>query len=195
MLNAGPNQKRRRDLEPRDFGFEPMTGEVCPDDLLATHREMKPRSNHFTRNLQRRQVAKLTPGYVTTGIPFFSMHRLIQCHLNPFANILLDDFGVDGDDTPHSKIPNYPQPNDVQGKAAFPADGSDPKTVDLIFLDFIAKKYVIPALQSLGGKYTVDDIKEYLPTSFTTNSYLPAYAKLKWQAGVPNCPVGTGVGT
>lgn len=108
--------------------------------------------------------------------------------------IILDDFGTDGDDTPHSMIPNYPQPNDIQGKGAFPADGSDPKTVDLIFLDFIATGYVIPALQSLGAKYTVEDVKEYLPVTFTTNSYLPAYAKLAWQKGVPNCPVGAGVG-
>ena len=105
-----------------------------------------------------------------------------------------DDFGTDGDDTPHLKIPNYPQPNDIQGKASFPADGSDPKTVDLVFLDFIAQGYVVPALQSLGAKYTVKDVQEYLPVTFTTNSYLPAYAKLAWQKGVPNCPVGTGVG-
>ena len=110
-------------------------------------------------------------------------------------NISLDDFGTDGDDTPHSKIPFFPQPNDVQGKAGFPTDGSDPKTVDLIFLDFIAKNFVLPAVQSLGGKYTIDDVKPYLPTTFTTNSYLPAYAKLKWQANVPNCPVGPGVGS
>lgn len=107
----------------------------------------------------------------------------------------LDDFGTDGDDTPHSKIPNFPQPNDVQANASFPMDGSDPETVDLIFLDFIAKKYVIPALQSLGGKYTEADIEEYLPTNFTTNSYLPEFAKLAWQKGVPNCTLGNGVGT
>lgn len=107
----------------------------------------------------------------------------------------LDDFGIDGDDTPHSKIPNFPQPNDVQANGSFPVDGSDPETVDLIFLDFIAKKYVIPALQSLGGNYTEADIEEYLPTNFTTNSYLPEFAKLAWQKGVPNCTFGNGVGT
>lgn len=111
-----------------------------------------------------------------------------------FAYFMPDDFGTDGDDTLHSKIPNYPQPNDIQSKASFPADGSDPKTVDFIFLDFIANNYVIPALQSLGAKYTVEDIREYLPVTFTTNSYLPLYAKLAWQKGVPNCPVGIGVG-
>ncbi len=104
-----------------------------------------------------------------------------------------DDFGSDGDDTPHSRIPEFTQPNDLQANASFPNDGL-PQTVDLIFLDFLAKKYILPALNSLGGKYTNADVKEYLPTSFTTNSVFPVYAKLKWQQNVPNCPVGTGVG-
>ena len=108
---------------------------------------------------------------------------------------ITDDFGTDGDDTIHSRIPNYPQPNDLQANASFPTDGSEPATVDLIFLDFIADEYVIPALQSVGASYTVADVSYYLPKSFTTNSYLPAYAKLAWQANVPNCPVGEGVGS
>lgn len=125
----------------------------------------------MTRNLRNRRSPALTPGYVTT-----------------------DDFGTDGDDTPHSKIPFYPQPNDVQANASFPATGL-PDTVDLVFLDFIGAKYVIPALNKVGGQYTAADIKPYLPKTFTTNSYLPEYAKRFWQAGVPNCPVGTGVGS
>lgn len=55
-------------------------------------------------------------------------------------------------------------------------------------------EYIIPALNSLGGKYTTEDVKEYLPTSFTTEDVFPAYAKKNWQAGLPNCPVGGGVG-
>ena len=104
-----------------------------------------------------------------------------------------DDFGTDGDDTIHSKIADYPQPNDLQANASFPSDGSEPETVDLIFLDFIAS-YVIPALNSVGASYTTADVSYYLPKTFTTNSYLPAYAKIAWQANVPNCPVGEGVG-
>lgn len=106
-----------------------------------------------------------------------------------------DDFGTDGDDTPHSKIPAYPQPNDLQANGSFPVDGSDPKTVDLIFIEFLTVKYIVPALQSLGAKYTVADVQDYLPVTFTSNNYLPEYAKLAWQKGVPNCPVGAGVGS
>ena len=103
-----------------------------------------------------------------------------------------DDFGTDGDDTIHSKIPSYPQPEDLQANASFPTNGPGPKTVDLIFLDYIATD-VLSALKKLGASYTVNDVQYYLPKSFTTNSYLPAYAKLAWQANVPNCPVGGSV--
>ena len=76
VLNAGPNQKRR-DLESRDFGFEPLSGEVCPDGILSPREVLKPRSTFRTRGLSRRQTAKLTPGYVTTGttpsLPSFSI--------------------------------------------------------------------------------------------------------------------------
>ena len=68
-----------------------------------------------------------------------------------------------------------------------------PATVDLVFLDYIATD-VLAALKSAGASYTAADVSYYLPKSFTTNSYLPAYAKIAWQAGVPNCPVGEGVG-
>lgn len=191
ILNAGPNQKRR-DLSTHDFGFAPLTGDACPDGTIPhDHDTLKPRSIPLTRGLHRRQSTATNPGYTTTGdFPFHSL----SSPASSCAYFVPDDFGTDGDDTPHSKIPNYPQPNDIQAKGAFPTDGSDPKAVDLVFLDFIAKDYVIPALQSLGAKYTVKDVQEYLPVTFTTNSYLPVYAKLAWQKDVPNCPVGTGVG-
>ena len=121
----------------------------------------------------RRQAVITTPGYTTK-----------------------DDFGSDGDDTVHSAIPSYKYPNYFGANANFPTDGSDPVTVDLIFLDYIVP-YVITALQKLGANYTKSDVTYYLPENFTTNSYLPAYAKIApdWQADVPNCPVGTGIGS
>ncbi|KAL8702950.1 MAG: hypothetical protein Q9201_003879 [Fulgogasparrea decipioides] len=180
ILNAGPFQKRSEDLEsqdlkPRDFNFNapliPSDACTAPDNLAHTHRLIRPRTNEpRTRNLHSRQSPALPPGYTTT-----------------------DDFGTDGDDTPHSRIPYYPQPNDVQANASFPATGV-PETVDLVFLDFIGAGYVIPALNRLGGNYSTADVSYYVDKSFTTNSYLPAYAKRFWQAGVPNCPVGQGVG-
>jgi hypothetical protein len=175
ILNAGPNQKRevipeQRVLETRDFNFSPLTGreEACLDPHLGQVSENKKRT---TRGTIRRQSTTLVPGYVTT-----------------------DDFGTDGDDTTHSKIPAYPQPNDIQANVSFPTNGSEPLKVDVVFLDFIAKGYVIPALNSVGGNYSTADLSYYVPSTFTTNSYLPAYAKLAWQKNVPNCPIGGGVG-
>ncbi|KAI4281210.1 MAG: hypothetical protein L6R38_003871 [Xanthoria sp. 2 TBL-2021] len=181
ILNAGAFQKRSvdteiRNLDTRDFNFNtpliPIDACTAPDD--QTKRGSGPRlhrrTGHLTRNPLHRRAPALNPGYVTT-----------------------DDFGTNGDDTPHSAIPFYPQPNDLQANASFPTSGL-PETVDLVFLDFIGANYVIPALTKAGGKYTKKDISYYVDKEFTTNSYLPAYAKKYWQANVPSCPVGQGVG-
>lgn len=172
-ISNAATDNSKRDLEPRDFSF-PQIGDSCVEGVtLHAHEGLKRRSSPLTRGIHRRQTSALTPGYVTT-----------------------DDFGTDGDDTPHTKIPNFPQPENFQANASFPADGSLPTKVDLIFVDFIGTSDILPALKSQGATYTAADISYYLPkATFTTNSYLPAYAKLAWQANVPNCPVGAGVGS
>jgi hypothetical protein len=119
--------------------------------------------------LLRRQSTQLFPGYTT-----------------------VDDFGTDGDDTPHTKIPNFSQPNYVQANASFPTDGSNPEAVDLVFFDFIANS-VLGALKGIGANYTIGDVLYYLPKNFTANNYLPEYARVAWQANMPNCPVGLGL--
>ena len=150
-----------------------LQADSCVDPLLAASAE----DTHEGRlgKIIRRQNTDHhhTPGYTTK-----------------------DDFGDNGDDTIHSPIPSFPQPNDLQANASFPTDGSDPDTVDLVFLDFIGS-YVLDALSKAGTHYTESDISYYVPTTFTTNDYLPAYAKMnkKWQKNVPNCPVGQGVGS
>lgn len=118
-----------------------------------------------------------------------------EIHIAPVVCLkcYADDFGTDGDDTIHSSIPFYSQPEYFQANASLPTDGSEPTAIDLIFLDFIAVD-VLAALKSAGATYTTADVAYYLPKIFTTNSYLPAYAKLAWQANVPNCPIGEGVG-
>ena len=164
-LNAGPASKFRRDLQTRDFAFS--QGDSCVDAVESPFSALIPRDVPLTQGKHRRQTTSLTPGYTTS-----------------------DDFGTDGDDTVHSKIPFFSQPEYFEGNGSFPTDGSTPATVDLVFLDFIAED-VIPVLSNLGAKYTDADISYYLPTTFTTNSYLPLYAKQAWQKNVPNCPIGT----
>lgn len=183
LLNSGPYEKRKRSVpghsqqfSPRDFTFSQAAGgEACVDASKLAHDDSlhrRSRSIPMTRGHNRLQKRTITPGYVTT-----------------------DDFGTDGDDTIHTAIPYYKTPNDFQANASFPANGSMPVTVDLIFLDFIAQD-VLVALAQTGINYTTNDVLDYMPPSFTTNSYLPAYAKTApdWQANVPNCPVGLGVG-
>ena len=179
ILNHGPHEKRstssHHQLTTREFGFGQMTGEQCVDASITAHADsLRRRANSIpmTRGKHRLQKRTITPGYTTT-----------------------DDFGTDGDDTLHSAIPFYEQPNDFQANASFPTNGSLPATIDLIFLDFIASD-VIGALAQTGLNYTEDQVQQYLPPAFDTNAYLPAYAKQApdWQANVPNCPVGLGVG-
>lgn len=176
ILNAGPYQRKRRstDLVSRDFNFSPLIGgrDTCVDPPLSSHLEA--RSAQKSRII-RRQDTEPSPGYTTR-----------------------DDFGTDGDDTIHSPIPYYRQPNDLQANASFPTDGSMPETVDVVFLDFI-QSYVINALneggENGGVSYSSSDVDFYMPSSFTSNMYLPEYAKRAWQANVPNCPIGEGIGT
>jgi hypothetical protein len=173
ILNAGPFQKKR-DLATSDFNFSPVLADrnTCIDPpLLHSFDGMRKRSKPKGRVI-RRQSTNPSPGYTT-----------------------VDDFGKDGDDTIHTQIPNYSQPNDLQANTSFPTDGSMPATVDLVFLDFIAS-YIVSALNlpDVGGNFSLDQVTYYMPKEFTTNSYLPAYAKIAWQKNVPNCPVGTGIG-
>jgi len=155
ILNNAPDTKKRGLLS-SDNEFATFPRDSCVDPLIANIASHGPLQSRSNNGIIRRQTSKLTPGYVTT-----------------------DDFGVGtGDDTIHSKIPNYPQPQYVQAN---------------IFLDYIAKD-VLSALKSVGASYTTADVSYYLPRTFTTNSYLPAYAKIAWQANITHCPAGVGVG-
>lgn len=171
ILNAGPWQKKR-DLSPADLAFAPVLADrdTCIDPPLTHMSGMPKRSN---ARVTRRQTAAPSPGYTTT-----------------------DDLGADGDDTPHAAIPRFPQPNDLQANASFPLDGSLPASVDLVFLDFIAGN-IVDALNEpdVGGSFSVADVSYYMDEGFTTNSYLPAYAKVAWQANLEACPVGAGIGS
>lgn len=171
-LNGAPlHDKRHNSAASMPLGMMPrsVSQDSCQDPVLSHLSSRSPaEQKHY--GVTRRQTV-VTPGYTT-----------------------VDDFGTDGDDTPHSNIPNFNQPNYVQASASFPVDGSLPDVVDVVFLDFFAAS-VVQKLNALGGKYTIADVNYYVDKSFTTRSYLPEYAKRKWQANVPNCPIGAGVGS
>jgi len=171
-INGAPlNDKRNNNNK---LGSMPLIVErdSCIDpeiSIIDTRSFSSPASSIKTRGVNRRQ-AIVSPGYTTR-----------------------DDFGTDGDDTPHSAIPSFPQPNYVAGNGSFPEDGSTPDVVDVVFLDYFAST-VVTILNQLGGSYTAADVAYYMDPSFTTQNYLPEYAKKFWQADVPTCPVGAGVG-
>ncbi|EHK97682.1 hypothetical protein M7I_6567 [Glarea lozoyensis 74030] len=145
-----------------------LADRTCADPIMSQISGVTKREP-IIQPITRRQTI-VTPGYVTK-----------------------DDFGTDGDDTVHSKIPSYAQPNYVQGNGSFPTTGT-PATVDVVFLDYFATT-VVKVLNAMGGSYTyANDVSYYLDPSYTTQNYLPDYAKKYWQANVPNCPVGQGVG-
>ncbi|KAL1656095.1 hypothetical protein SLS61_001166 [Didymella pomorum] len=173
ILNAGPYQKKR-DLQTSDFGFNTILADrdTCIDPPLTHTYSGATRRSKQGGRLIRRQSTAPVPGYTT-----------------------VDDFGTDGDDTVHSSIPHYSQPNDLQANGSFPLDGSLPETVDLVFLDFIAS-YIVNALNSadVGGNFSLSQVSYYMDKKFTTNSYLPAYAKIAWQENIGDCPVGEGIG-
>ncbi|KAI9789563.1 MAG: hypothetical protein M1816_005970 [Peltula sp. TS41687] len=162
---------KKRSLTTPDFQFTPLTLQDSCVDPPISHNHLSARSYAGGRII-RRQSTELTPGYTTK-----------------------DDFGSDGDDTPHSFVQLYAQPAYVQANGSLPSPGSaPPQTVDLVFLDYVARD-VLAALKSIGAaNYTLADVEYYLDPSFTTNSYLPAYARREWQGNVPDCPVGEAVG-
>lgn len=177
-MNAGPHQKKRSldqdQLTPRSLHFQPLTpslpdADSCIDPPISRS-PLHARAFQGGRLLRRQEVTTTTPGHITT-----------------------DDFGDDGDDTPHSAIPAYDLPNDVQANASFPADGSEPETVDVVYLNFI-EDYVVDALNQAGGDFSTADTAAYMPENFTSNMLLPEYAKAAWQEDVDDCPVGQGVG-
>jgi hypothetical protein len=163
----------KRSLEASDFGFYnpslDLNGDDCVDPGIFHDHSTQKRS---LGKVIRRQSTDVHPGYVTK-----------------------DDFGNDGDDTVHSPIPFYTNPQYFSTNGTFPADGSDPETVDLIFIDFVEKD-VLTVLTDLGGSYTGTDVSYYLPKNYTTNTYLSLFAQTAedWQADLPNCPVGLGIG-
>ena len=178
FLNASPLFKRSEpQLSSNDFSFSSLTPslskrEACPNPPAHFHHPHEKRSRPAGRIIRRQTgepgAGETTAGYVTT-----------------------DDFGNDGDDTVHTSIPFYPQPHYLQANASFPTDGSTPPTVDLVFLDYFARE-VVRGLQSFGAQdVNAGSVQQYLPTDFTTNTYLVEYARQNpdWQRDVPNCPV------
>ncbi len=78
----------------------------------------------------------------------------------------VDDIGRDGDDTVHKAVEFNGVPNCIQSKIGFPEDGSEPETVDLVFLDFV-QPWIVIALKFSGGTQGAEDVQTYMDGTFT----------------------------
>ncbi|KAM3508130.1 hypothetical protein MY11210_006855 [Beauveria gryllotalpidicola] len=78
----------------------------------------------------------------------------------------VDDIGNDGDDTVHKPVEFNKVPNCIQSEIGFPEDGSEPETVDLVFLDFV-QPWIVIALKFSGGTQGAEDVEKYMDGTFT----------------------------
>lgn len=88
--------------------------------------------------------------------------------------VTLDDFGHDGDDTPHWALPYYELPNAIQTE--MPADG-EAQYVDVIFYDFIAP-FIQEALYALDRPDYFERLTDYGGKGL--NELLRDYADKHW---------------
>jgi hypothetical protein len=163
ILNRNPQKRAYRAHS--EYQFKPDGIDIhdfCGEEVQSHHSALNERSNHFLKY----QMAT-SPGYNTS-----------------------DDFGNDGDDTIHTPLDHHVQPSYVAAKGSFPADGSLPQRVDLVFASFLEQSHaILPALLEAGASYSDGDISLYLPAEFHIGSALIEYAKMKWQRNVTDCSI------
>jgi hypothetical protein len=166
-LNALPYLKAKRGLKPQviaDMLEVEADIEVCEDPVLPRMSAMGKRDVLNLLPKMKRDTA-ISPGHTTN-----------------------DDFGADGDDTVHTPIAHYPQPNAIEAKASFPTDGILPKTVDLILVNYTGLiTGVLAALRKTGHVAEESDIQDYLLPQFNLATSLSIYAKDKWSINGNNC--------
>jgi hypothetical protein len=169
-LNGSPLvDKRQNSATSTPLSVMPRSNSLdsCQDPILSSI----PARFDNDNGLIHRQT-KVTAGYTTT-----------------------DDSGTDGDDTPHSPIPNYSQPSYNQANASF-STTSTPDVVNIVFLDLFTSSVVGISKKLCGNtKYSLPVVQGCIDSGFTTRTYPPEYARRKWTANVTNCPVGSGLGS
>lgn len=146
-----------------------IPGDTCVDPFLAplASRDIAAYA-HTHGGHQRRQSVELTPGHTTT-----------------------DAFGTDGDDTAHTAIASYTYPHFFQGVGNFPANGSLPDVVDLIFVNYISPSVLQYLATVPNVSYSNADISYYINENFSTQTYLPLFVQQSplFQQNLDNCTI------
>lgn len=153
-------------MSPRDTCVDPFVAPLASREIASYARA---HGGHTRR--QTTTTVTLTQGYVTT-----------------------DAFGTDGDDTAREPLGDYDYPHFFQALGGFPADGSLPDVVDLIFTDYIQPsvlQYLATVTKPDGTAYGEADVAFYIDETFSTRMYLPLYVQTapEFQANADNCTI------
>ncbi|KAK9460760.1 Metallo-dependent phosphatase-like protein [Lipomyces oligophaga] len=100
--------------------------------------------------------------YTASLVSSTSSDGLSKQDLMTTGYVTIDDYGMDGDDTPHKPFPLYYLPNAIAAKDKFPVDGSNPEVIDVVFVEFL-KPFIIQALYDLDKSIPKEawDVKVY----------------------------------
>jgi len=87
-----------------------------------------------------------------------------------------------GDDVVHISTPEFPPPKVLQSNASFPADGSTPGKVDVVFFDFIAGS-VAQALNEIEGgrRWSKTRFEMYMGYEDTLTKLILEFVGRKWK--------------
>ncbi|OOF90564.1 hypothetical protein ASPCADRAFT_519130 [Aspergillus carbonarius ITEM 5010] len=93
-----------------------------------------------------------------------------------------------GDDTQHSpREDKYTIPQYIQSLGNI--DARTTKTVDLVFTNDLQTRVLnLTVIKEKG--YTDSDVKNYMPVTFTTRTFLQEYAKVAWNKNTTECHIG-----
>ncbi|KZZ87419.1 Ser/Thr protein phosphatase family protein [Ascosphaera apis ARSEF 7405] len=103
---------------------------------------------------------------------------------DPQLHQTIDDFGSDGDDTPHHETGQIYAPPEALISLGGPA-GLSTDTVDVVIVE-LAIPVMINILSNAGIHLTRDNFKLYMD-GFTTKDVWPKYASQYWQKDVAGC--------
>jgi hypothetical protein len=176
-----PFDKANRIIDLLNHGPTPF-GSLTSDDFLAGNLEELLDLSHLGPSMQRGELKRRNRKREQLSPARNHGQEALLNKDDPSVPLIpgyttQDDAGSDGDDTVHSPITFHNVPNCIQAVAGYPKS-SDPKTVDVVFFDFI-QPYILLALTFLGAEYKDADVKPYLGDD-TMGSLMVEWAQKNW---------------
>ncbi|KAI8645414.1 Metallo-dependent phosphatase-like protein [Parasitella parasitica] len=97
--------------------------------------------------------------------------------------VTMDDFGIDGDDTAHIPIPDFPIPAFVG--SSLPTNIADDDLIDVVYLDFFDNQLRTLLFDLSGKNWTAN--KEYGNPNITSSTMWIHFAQKYWNATDQTC--------